>query len=196
VLFEGEDITGSPAHEVARLGIARTFQNVRLFGDQSVLENVQIGAYRNTSAGLAAGILSLPKAAAEQRRVEEEAMRWLGFVGLADLADREADSLPFGQQRLLELARALTLQPKLLLLDEPAAGLNDAETERLGELIRSLPALGITVLLVEHNMELMMSVADEIVVLNYGTMIAQGTPAEIRVNTAVVAAYLGEDEPA
>jgi branched-chain amino acid transport system ATP-binding protein len=193
IFFEGAEITGMAPHKVARLGVARTFQNVRLFGDQSVLENVMIGTYRHTRAGLAGAMLRLPSAMAERRRVREEAMECLDFVGMADLADREAEAMTFGRQRLLEFARALALRPKLLLLDEPAAGLNDGETEVLAQLIRSLPGRGITVLLVEHNMDLMMSVADDIVVLNYGHKIAAGTPEQITADEAVIKAYLGEE---
>ena len=196
VLFEGRPLTGLPAHRVARRGVARTFQNVRLFGDQSVLENVIIGTYRHTSAGLLGGMLRLPGAVAEEIQARSEAMECLRFVGLADRADRQAEVLPFGQQRLLEFARALALRPKLLLLDEPAAGLNDSETEQLARLIRQLPGRGITVLLVEHNMELMMSVADRIVVLNYGVKIAEGGPEEIQDNPDVTTAYLGVEDAA
>jgi branched-chain amino acid transport system ATP-binding protein len=193
ILFEDRRITGLPAHLVARLGIARTFQNVRLFGDQTVLENVIVGTYPNTHSSLFGGILRLPAAVAEEARARVEAIECLRFVGLSDLAGREAETLPFGQQRLLEFARALALRPKLILLDEPAAGLNDAETEALGHLIRLLPERGITVLLVEHNMDLMMSVADRIVVLNYGTKIAEGTPKQSRQDPEVTKAYLGAE---
>ncbi|MGH8432281.1 MAG: ABC transporter ATP-binding protein, partial [Solimonas sp.] len=194
VLFEGRRITGLPAHRVARLGIARTFQNVRLFGDQTVLENVVIGTYRHTRAGLLGGTLRLPQAVAEEAQARADAMECLRFVGLAELADSEAETLPFGQQRLLEFARALALRPKLLLLDEPAAGLNDAETEELARLIGLLPARGITVLLVEHNMDLIMSVADRIVVLNYGTKIAEGEAGEVQRDPEVIRAYFGTEE--
>jgi ABC-type branched-subunit amino acid transport system ATPase component len=193
VLLDGISVTGLPPHLIAHLGVARTFQNVRLFGDQSVIENVAVGTYRHTRAGLCAGLLQTSRASAEQRRVRDEAVECLTFVGLADLATRQAEALPFGQQRLLELARALALRPRLLLLDEPAAGLNEVETQQLADLIRTLPERGITVLLVEHNMDLMMSVADQIVVLNHGTKIAQGTPREIMADAEVISAYLGED---
>ncbi|MCW5770041.1 MAG: ABC transporter ATP-binding protein [Rhodospirillaceae bacterium] len=196
VRFEGTRISGLPAYRVARMGVARTFQNVRLFGDQTVLENVVIGAYRHTRAGLVTGTLRLPSVVAEEARVRREAMECLHFVGLAADAQRKAEIMPFGQQRLLEFARALALRPKLLLLDEPAAGLNDNETEQLAQLILQLPARGITVLLVEHNMDLMMSVADRIVVLNYGTKIAEGTPDEIQDNRDVMRAYLGVEADA
>lgn len=196
VRFEGTRISGLPAYRIARMGVARTFQNVRLFGDQTVFENVVIGAYRHTRAGLVTGTLRLPSVVAEEARVRGEAMACLEFVGLGADARRMADVMPFGQQRLLEFARALALRPRLMLLDEPAAGLNDRETEQLAQLILQLPARGITVLLVEHNMDLMMSVADRIVVLNYGTRIAEGTPDEIQDNRDVARAYLGVEADA
>jgi branched-chain amino acid transport system ATP-binding protein len=194
IRFEGKEITGLPAYAIARRGVARTFQSVRLFADQSVIENVLIGTYRHTKAGLIGGILRSASAVAEQRRAREEAMGCLEYVGLDGLAERSAEGLPFGQQRLLELARALALRPVLLLLDEPAAGLNDRETEQLGQLIKALPKREITVVLVEHNMDLMMSVADRMLVLNYGTKITEGTPHEVQSDRRVIQAYLGEDE--
>jgi branched-chain amino acid transport system ATP-binding protein len=192
VHLEDKEITGLPVCAVARLGIARTFQTVRLFLDQTVLENVVIGTYRNTAAGMLAGIAKMPTAVQEQRKAKAEALECLRFVGMEDLCDRPAEALPFGQQRLLELARALASRPKLLLLDEPAAGLNDHETEKVGNLVKSLPGRGITVLLVEHNMDLMMSVADRIVVLNYGSKIMEGAADEVQADRRVVEAYLGE----
>jgi len=196
ILFDGAPITHLPAYAIARLGIARTFQNVRLFAHQSVIENVVIGTYRNTKAGFLRGLFATRYARAEQERACREAMRWLDFVGLTAQADEPAGTLSFGRRRLLELARALAMLPRLLLLDEPAAGLNDRETEELAGLIRRLPGQGITVVLVEHNMDLMMSVAERILVLNYGRVLAEGTPDEIRAERAVIDAYLGVEDVA
>jgi branched-chain amino acid transport system ATP-binding protein len=193
IFMRGRSVAGVQTYQIARMGVARTFQNVRLFGDQSALENVTIGTYRNTHAGLLAGLFALPGARAEQRRARNEAREALAFVGLEERANDYAELLPFGQQRLLELARALALRPWLLLLDEPAAGLNDAETERLADLIVSLPARGLTVLVVEHNMELMMHISRSIVVLNHGEKIAEGTPSQIQADRSVIDAYLGPD---
>ncbi len=194
VRFEGRTITGMTQHRIARLGLSRTFQNVRLFGEQSVVENVGVGAHRNTSSGLTAGLLRLPHARMEERETRALAQDCLAFVGLCEIADRQAETLSFGQQRLLEIARALAMKPRLILLDEPAAGLNDLETAALAEIILQLPKRGMTVLLVEHNMDLMMSVADTIVVLNFGVKIADGAASEIAAQKIVIDAYLGEDE--
>jgi branched-chain amino acid transport system ATP-binding protein len=194
VLFDGRVITHLPAFRIARLGIARTFQNVRLFVHQSVIENVVIGTYRNTGAGFLSGLFAAGSARAEHEAARREAMGCLDFVGLAAQADQPAGTLPFGRQRLLELARALALRPRLLLLDEPAAGLNDRETEELAGLIRRLPAQGMTVVLVEHNMDLMMSVAERILVLNCGQVLTEGKPGDIRTERAVIDAYLGVEE--
>jgi ABC-type branched-subunit amino acid transport system ATPase component len=196
ILFDGTPITSLPAHAIARLGIGRTFQNVRLFAHQSVIENVVIGTYRNTKAGFLRGLFATGYARAERETARREAMRCLDFVGLTAQADQPAGTLPFGRQRLLELARALAMVPRLLLLDEPAAGLNDRETEELAGLIQRLPEQGITVVLVEHNMDLMMSVAERILVLNYGQVLAEGKPDEIRAERAVIDAYLGVEDVA
>jgi branched-chain amino acid transport system ATP-binding protein len=194
IIFAGMAITDLPAHTIARLGIARTFQNVRLFAHQSVIENVVIGTYRTTRAGFLRGLFATRSARSEQELARHEALSCLDFVGLTAHADQPAGILPFGRQRLLELARALAMRPRLLLLDEPAAGLNDRETEELAGLIQRLPERGITVLLVEHNMDLMMSVAERILVLNYGQVLAEGRPDEIRAERAVIDAYLGVEE--
>ncbi|MBI2953872.1 MAG: ABC transporter ATP-binding protein [Chloroflexi bacterium] len=191
VFFKGHDLVGLPPHRIVSHRIARTFQNVRMFGNMSVIENVMTGSHRLVTHGLLDVVLSLPKARKEEQTIREKSMRALELVGLADRAKQRADLLPLGLQKLLELARSLVSEPELLLLDEPAAGLNDAETEALGQLLKGFCSQGITILLIEHNMPLVMTISDRVVVLNYGEVIAEGTPLEIRANPAVVAAYLG-----
>jgi len=195
IFFDGAPITHLPAYAIARLGIARTFQNVRLFAHQSVIENVVIGRTATprpaSCADCAQRVTPAPRKTARR-----DAMQCLDFVGLAAQADQPAGTLPFGRRRLLELARALAMVPRLLLLDEPAAGLNDRETEELAGLIRRLPEQGITVVLVEHNMDLMMSVAERILVLNSGQVLAEGKPNEIRAERKVIDAYLGVEDVA
>ncbi|MEJ5329953.1 MAG: ABC transporter ATP-binding protein [Desulfobaccales bacterium] len=193
IVFQGAEIQGRPAHEVASLGIARTFQLVQLFDHLTVLENVMVGRHRLTKAGLFAGALHLPWTRREEAAIRERAFAFLEFVGLAERAAQPAGFLPLGLKRLLEIARALASEPTLLLLDEPASGLDQAETERLGELILTLKAKGLTILLVEHDMSLTMEVAEEIVVLNYGRLIAEGPPRAIQRHPEVIAAYLGTD---
>jgi len=194
--FDSRPTAGMPTHLLAQRGMARTFQNLRLFGDQSVLDNVLIGSYRHARSGLWSGLAGFGRATAAERVRQEKALHWLRFVGLDSLAGQVASDLSFGQQRLLELARALALEPVLLLLDEPASGLNDRETERFAEMLRRLPGLGVTVLLVEHNMQLMMSVAERMLVMDCGVKIAEGSPAEIQANARVVEVYLGSEETA
>jgi len=191
VHLAGENITGFAPHQIAARGMIRTFQNVRLFHHMTVLENVAVGLHRNTRTGLLVGGLDLPQARREESEVAAASRAILKFVGLDAYAHRRAGHLPFGQQRILELARAFASSPRLLLLDEPAAGLNEQETAQLGELIRRMRDAGTTILLVEHDMRLVMDIADEILVLNYGAKIAQGAPREIQNDPVVMTAYLG-----
>jgi len=193
VLFAGQRIDKRQPYDIVRLGIARTFQNLKLFADMSVLENVMAGRHCRTHAGLVSAILRTGRSRTEEAAIEADAVRLLGDVGLRAHAYERAGDLPFGKQRLLEIARALATDPKLLLLDEPAAGLNSAEAAELGGFIRRIRDGGITVLLVEHHMGLVMDISDEIFVLNFGQALAGGTPAEIRNNPAVIAAYLGDE---
>ncbi len=188
VVLGGHDLTGLSPHRVAGLGLVRTFQLVRPFPAMSVAENVRVGAHLRTAGGLWAALLGCP---GQERRVAAEAQALLDRVGLGALADRPPASLGYGQLRLLEIARALAARPRLLLLDEPAAGLNHVETDRLGALIRELHRDGMTVLLIEHDMRLVMGIAEHIVVLDFGRRIAEGAPAAVARDPAVLAAYLG-----
>ncbi len=191
IRLRGEDITHLPPHAVAARGIARTFQNLQIFGTLTVLENVMVGAHLHGRTGFLAAALRLPQSRAEEARLRERALAYLDLVGLRGRAEEPAEVLPYGQQRLVEIARALALEPRLLLLDEPAAGLNRAEVEALVDLILAIRGRGVTVLLVEHDMNLVMGIADRVTVLNYGSKIAEGTPEEVQVDERVVAAYLG-----
>jgi len=193
VFLEGKDISGVPAERLAKLGMVRTFQNIELFSKMTVLENVMVGVHSRSFCGVLSCSLKLPWAIAEEGRIRAQARQWLDFAGIGDLADTEAGNLPFGKGRLLEVARAMALNPKIILMDEPAAGLNSHETAGLADLIRTICAQGVTVVLVEHDMELVMDICDRIVVLNLGTKLAEGTPREIQENPEVIAAYLGED---
>jgi branched-chain amino acid transport system ATP-binding protein len=194
VLFDGEDITGMKPFRVARRGIARTFQAIRLSGKMTALENVMIGRHVRSRAGFLEGMVAAPWTRAEERSVREEAMKAIELLGIADYARRETGTLPFGIQRSVELARALASEPKLLLLDEPASGLNARETHALSELIARIRDTGASILVVEHDMSLVMGISDEIVVLNFGKKLAQGAPREIQRNKDVIAIYLGEDD--
>ncbi|MBG0776674.1 MAG: ABC transporter ATP-binding protein [Desulfovibrionaceae bacterium] len=195
ITLNGADITALPPHRRAAAGVVRTFQNLETFSNMSVLENVMTGAHRVIRYPLAHALFKTPLYFRRERACRDHAMAQLDFVGLAHLADAPATELAYGSLRLMEIARALAAQPELLLLDEPAAGLNMKETRTLGAIIRRIrDERGVTVALVEHDMDLIMDISDAITVLNFGRELAHGTPAEIQRNPAVVAAYLGEDE--
>ncbi len=196
IAIDDRPTAGLPPHRLAALGVARTFQNVRLFGELSVLDNVRLGYHLHQHGTLLETVLRLPRARREERQSAAAALALLDRLGLAHLARAEASALAYGDQRRVEIARALALEPRLLLLDEPAAGLNAAETEQLGQFLGTLRAEGRTLLLVEHDMDLIMRVCDQIVVLNFGRKIAEGPPDAVRHDRRVIDAYLGEEEPA
>lgn len=197
IRLEGREIAGEPAWRIAQAGVGRTFQNLKLFGEMSVLDNVLIGAHKHVDSPFFSALLALPRSRRAEARARSEAMTLLGELGLGERAGDAAASLPYGLQRRLEIARALAGRPRLLLLDEPAAGLNPQETHELGDVIRRIQASGITVLLIEHHMDLVMGISDHVIVLDYGEKIAEGTPEVIRRDPRVITAYLGvEDEEA
>ncbi|HEY3423580.1 MAG TPA: ABC transporter ATP-binding protein [Negativicutes bacterium] len=193
ILFQGEDITGTRPDQVVDKGIARTFQNIRLFRNLSVLDNVCIAVDRQVKYSLGAALLRLPRILRKEQEIRRQAMEYLAAVGLEDKAAVRADSLPYGLQRKLEIARALALQPQLLLLDEPAAGMNPEESLDLAKLIRTVhDRYKLTTLLIEHHMDVVMELCDQIFVLNFGEKLAEGTADSIQTNTDVLRAYLGE----
>lgn len=192
ITFNGNDITGLKPNQITDLGIARTFQNIRLFSSMSVLENVLLSKHVRLKANPLEAILGLPRYTRSRKRHIEECMELLEQVQLADLAQEKATSLPYGKQRRLEIARALATQPQMILLDEPAAGMNPQESLDLMEFIAKIRAeFGLTVLMIEHHMEVVMGICEHIVVLDHGETIAQGTPTEIQNNQQVIEAYLG-----
>ncbi len=193
VRFKGETITGLPPHRISSLGTTRTFQNLQLFSEMTVLENVMVGMHIRSAGGFLSSSFKLPWVVVEERRIRDRSIEWLELVGLENEAEMIAGSLPFGRQRILELARALACEPSLLMLDEPAAGLNIRETQDLAVLIERISKRDITILLVEHDMDLVMEVSDHISVMDQGRKIAEGDPETIRNDESVLKAYLGEE---
>ncbi|AQZ94976.1 high-affinity branched-chain amino acid ABC transporter ATP-binding protein LivG [Halopseudomonas phragmitis] len=193
IIFRGEEIQGLPGFKVARKGMIRTFQHVRLFKEMTLLENLLVAQHQHLNTSLLAGLFKTPNYRRSEKQALERAAYWLERVDLLEFANRPANSLAYGQQRRLEIARCMVTQPSLLMLDEPAAGLNPRETDDLKALISELrDAHGITVLLIEHDMKLVMSISDHIVVINQGCPLANGTPDQVRSNPDVIKAYLGE----
>jgi branched-chain amino acid transport system ATP-binding protein len=193
VAFDGTDITGWPPHRIAGLGVARTFQNVQLFASLNVLENVMACRYCRTRSTFLDAVLGLPRDRADRRRMREAAAEYLQWVGIWDKRFLMPSELPYGDQRRLEIARALATEPRLIMLDEPSAGMVPAEAKELMDLIVRLKSRGLSIFLIEHNMNVVMSISDTVVVLNFGEKIAEGTPAGIRENADVVEAYLGAE---
>ena len=193
IVLDGKDLAKMDPVDASRAGIARTFQNIRLFSDMSVLDNVKTGMHNHIQYGLLSSLLHLPKYYAEEKKADEKAHELLKLFDLDELADTTAKNLPYGAQRRLEIARAMATEPKLLLLDEPAAGMNPQETEELMAMIRKVrDHFGIAVLLIEHDMKLVMGICEHITVLNYGMFLAEGTPEEIQSNPEVIRAYIGK----
>ena len=195
ILFNGTDITGTPPHRIAQIGIGRTFQNIRLFGNMSVIDNVVIASNMDAKYKLPGALLHSPQYKEDEKKLREKAIDLLSVVGLQDKLDERANSLPYGHQRKLEIARAMALNPKLLLLDEPAAGMNAEESVELANFVRFIrEKFDITILMIEHHMDVVTNLCDYCTVLNFGKTIAVGTPAEVKADPEVIRAYLGSTD--
>lgn len=194
IIFDGEDITGLEPHEIAKRGAARTFQLTKIFSEVSLLENIMISRHCRTKTGVGGALLNTSFARREKNETREKSLYFLELLGLITLRDELAKNLPYGSQRRLAIAISLATEPKLLLLDEPAAGMNPEESDEIIELIDRIRGLGITIFLVEHDMRVIMGISDRIVVLNFGEIIAKGSPQEIQENEDVIEAYLGKEE--
>lgn len=194
IVFDGTEVQGLAPHQIAARGMVRTFQQIRLFPKMTAIENIMVGCHLHTRGGFLAGMLHLPFTWREERRTREKAWEILEFLGLSEVADEEAIRLSYGQQRVLELGRALACGPRTLLLDEPAAGLNIRETAKVGNLIRRIRDTGVTVLLVEHDISLIMDISDDILVLSYGQKIAEDKPLAIQRDGEVIRVYLGDGD--
>ena len=193
VYFDGDRITGKTPYDLSRLGIGRTFQNIQLFGSMTALENVMVGVAIRSSTSILNEVFSARAREITRKDIRAKAMHALQTTGLGDKADINASALPYGDQKRLEIARAFATDPQILLLDEPVAGLNRAERDEMTELIRSLHEAGLTIVLIDHDMRVVMSISDRLQVLNYGKTVTEGTPGEVRTNPEVIAAYLGEE---
>ncbi|HUI36301.1 MAG TPA: ABC transporter ATP-binding protein [Gaiellaceae bacterium] len=191
IMFDGVDVTDKPPHAITKLGVGRTFQNIRLFPQMTALENVLVGMHSRLKGGIVGSVLRTPRVRREEREAEERAGELLRFSGLRGVDDELAESLAYGDQRRLEVARALATDPKLIALDEPAAGMNATETQSLESLLHDIRRDGTTILLIEHDMKLVMSVCDRVLVLDYGKKIAEGPAAAVQKDPAVISAYLG-----
>ncbi len=194
IVYNGRPVQGRSPYEVAALGMSRTFQHIRLFAHMTALENVMVGRHVRGRAGFVAGMLNLPWTRQEEQDIRAKSLEVMEFLNIQDFADADATSLSYGQQRAVELARALAADPEMLLLDEPAAGLNMRETADMGKTINRIRDRGVTVLIVEHDMQLVMNISDEVIVLSYGEKIADAEPRAVQSNPEVIRVYLGEDD--